>query len=102
GSRSVHGLGLGDVEQEDVLDAKALDDRLEEGAGLRVLVGDDDLGTGLGAGFGDAGGDGLLVRDAGDQTDLAFEADDGAHAVFLLGGSVCCCIATDWYWTPPG
>jgi hypothetical protein len=79
----VHDLGLGDVEQHDVLNAQAADDGLDEGQGLLVLVGDDDLGTGLDTGFGNSGGDGLFVGDAGDQAYFAFEIDDGFHGGLL-------------------
>jgi hypothetical protein len=46
-------------------------------------VSDHQLGASLRAGFGDAAGDGFLVRDAGDETDLALEIDDRGHGGVL-------------------
>jgi len=79
GEGRVDGLGLGDIQQMDMLDAEAVHYRLDEGAGLLVLVGQDQLGAGVDAGLGNAGGNGFLVGDAGDQADLALKVDDGGH-----------------------
>jgi hypothetical protein len=80
GEDVVHGLGLGHVEQQHVLDTQAGDNGLKESQGLLVLVGDDDFCAGFDAGLGNTGGDGLFVGDAGDEADLAFEIDDGFMA----------------------
>ena len=84
----VHGFGAGDVEQMNVLDAEAVDHRLDEGARLLVLIGDDELGASLRAGFRNTGRDGFLVGDAGDQADLAFQVDEWGHGEVLGSGFV--------------